>query len=122
MSSSRGQPFLDGKGQCPFDPQHTYTALLVGEYGTSGPHGWAPIPGDGAEGGGGGDPCCGSPPPRPRADGELYTGTMHNFQGNEPIISRWLGSRTALKTDAFLRWLSGEQGDGPWEDPPSPSP
>uniref|UniRef100_A0A8C5U4Q1 Sema domain-containing protein n=1 Tax=Malurus cyaneus samueli TaxID=2593467 RepID=A0A8C5U4Q1_9PASS len=48
------QPFLDGKGQCPFDPQHTYTALLV--------------------------------------DGELYAGTMNNFQGNEPIISRSLGS------------------------------
>ncbi|XP_010000566.1 PREDICTED: semaphorin-4A, partial [Chaetura pelagica] len=68
VSSGRGQPFLDGKGQCPFDPQHTYTALLV--------------------------------------DGELYTGTMNNFLGNEPIISRSLGSRTQLKTDAFLRWLS----------------
>ncbi|NWU49638.1 SEM4A protein, partial [Dromas ardeola] len=44
VSSRRGQPFLDGKGQCPFDPQHTHTALLVGEYGASGPHGWAPIP------------------------------------------------------------------------------
>uniref|UniRef100_A0A8C0BFS7 Semaphorin 4A n=1 Tax=Buteo japonicus TaxID=224669 RepID=A0A8C0BFS7_9AVES len=65
------QPFLDGKGQCPFDPQHTYTALLV-------------------------------------ADGELYAGTMNNFQGNEPIISRSLGSRTLLKTDAFLRWLSAD--------------
>uniref|UniRef100_A0A8C0BFF5 Semaphorin 4A n=1 Tax=Buteo japonicus TaxID=224669 RepID=A0A8C0BFF5_9AVES len=71
MSSGRGQPFLDGKGQCPFDPQHTYTALLV-------------------------------------ADGELYAGTMNNFQGNEPIISRSLGSRTLLKTDAFLRWLSAD--------------
>ncbi|NWI34890.1 SEM4A protein, partial [Sula dactylatra] len=70
VSSSRGQPFLDGKGQCPFDPQHTYTALLV--------------------------------------DGELYAGTMNNFQGNEPIISRSLGSRTLLKTDAFLRWLSAD--------------
>ncbi|NXX99962.1 SEM4A protein, partial [Centropus bengalensis] len=70
VSSSRGQPFLDGKGQCPFDPQHTYTALLV--------------------------------------DGELYAGTMNNFQGNEPIISRSLGSRTQLKTDAFLRWLSAD--------------
>ncbi|XP_041901036.1 semaphorin-4A-like [Corvus kubaryi] len=70
MSSGRGQPFLDGKGQCPFDPQHTYTALLV--------------------------------------DGELYAGTMNNFQGNEPIISRSLGTRTLLKTDAFLRWLSAD--------------
>uniref|UniRef100_A0A8C3U6P6 Semaphorin 4A n=1 Tax=Catharus ustulatus TaxID=91951 RepID=A0A8C3U6P6_CATUS len=64
------QPLLDGKGQCPFDPQHTYTALLV--------------------------------------DGELYAGTMNNFQGNEPIISRSLGTRTLLKTDAFLRWLSAD--------------
>lgn len=70
VSNSRGQPFLDGKGQCPFDPQHTYTALLV--------------------------------------EGELYAGTMNNFQGNEPIISRSLGSRTLLKTDAFLRWLSAD--------------
>ncbi|XP_056366022.1 semaphorin-4A [Oenanthe melanoleuca] len=70
VSSGRGQPFLDGKGQCPFDPQHTYTALLV--------------------------------------DGELYAGTMNNFQGNEPIISRSLGGRTLLKTDAFLRWLSAD--------------
>lgn len=65
-------------------------------------------------------PCHGSPPPCPRADGELYAGTMNNFQGNEPIISRSLGSRTLLKTDAFLRWLSGEQGDGPWEAPLAP--
>lgn len=56
--------------------------------------------------------------PCPRADGELYAGTMNNFQGNEPIISRSLGSRTLLKTDAFLRWLSGEQGPGV---PPAPS-
>ncbi|XP_064588663.1 semaphorin-4A isoform X1 [Zonotrichia leucophrys gambelii] len=70
LDSGRGQSFLDGKGQCPFDPQHTYTALLV--------------------------------------DGELYAGTMNNFQGNEPIISRSLGTRTLLKTDAFLRWLSAD--------------
>ncbi|XP_032090093.1 semaphorin-4A [Thamnophis elegans] len=37
--------------------------------------------------------------------GELYTGTMNNFQGNEPVISRTLGSRTILKTDSFLSWL-----------------
>ncbi|XP_066424323.1 semaphorin-4A [Molothrus aeneus] len=70
LTSGRGQSFLDGKGQCPFDPQHTYTALLV--------------------------------------DGELYAGTMNNFQGNEPIISRSLGTRTLLKTDDFLRWLSAD--------------
>nr|XP_060613801.1 semaphorin-4A [Anolis sagrei ordinatus] len=38
-------------------------------------------------------------------DGELYAGTMNNFQGNEPIISRTLGTRTPLKTDSFLTWL-----------------
>ncbi|KAM8794311.1 semaphorin-4A [Eudromia elegans] len=70
VPSGRGQPYLDGKGQCPFDPQHTHTALL--------------------------------------ADGELYAGTMNNFQGNEPIISRWLGGRPPLKTDAFLRWLAAD--------------
>uniref|UniRef100_A0A8D2JA56 Sema domain-containing protein n=1 Tax=Varanus komodoensis TaxID=61221 RepID=A0A8D2JA56_VARKO len=41
-------------------------------------------------------------------DGELYTGTMNNFQGNEPIISRTLGSRTSLKTDSFLSWLHAD--------------
>lgn len=56
------------------------------------------------------------PPLCPWADGELYAGTMNNFQGNEPIISRSLGTRTLLKTDAFLRWLSGEQREGPEED------
>uniref|UniRef100_A0A674K5P0 Sema domain-containing protein n=1 Tax=Terrapene triunguis TaxID=2587831 RepID=A0A674K5P0_9SAUR len=46
----------------------------------------------------------------PPADGELYTGTMNNFQGSEPIISRALGSRTFLKTDTFLRWLNVDAG------------
>uniref|UniRef100_A0A8D0L2Q2 Semaphorin 4A n=1 Tax=Sphenodon punctatus TaxID=8508 RepID=A0A8D0L2Q2_SPHPU len=40
--------------------------------------------------------------------GELYTGTMNNFQGNEPIISRTLGSRTLLKTEAFFNWLHAD--------------
>nr|XP_005280759.1 semaphorin-4A [Chrysemys picta bellii]XP_005280760.1 semaphorin-4A [Chrysemys picta bellii]XP_005280761.1 semaphorin-4A [Chrysemys picta bellii]XP_023964403.1 semaphorin-4A [Chrysemys picta bellii]XP_023964404.1 semaphorin-4A [Chrysemys picta bellii]XP_042699223.1 semaphorin-4A [Chrysemys picta bellii]XP_042699224.1 semaphorin-4A [Chrysemys picta bellii] len=73
VSGGQGEPLLqDGKGQCPFDPRHKYTAILV--------------------------------------DGELYTGTMNNFQGNEPIISRALGSRTFLKTDTFLRWLNVDAG------------
>ncbi|XP_015739753.1 semaphorin-4A [Coturnix japonica] len=57
----------DGKGQSPFDPRHSHTALLDG--------------------------------------GELYAATANNFHGTEPVISRSLGARTALKTDAFLRWL-----------------
>lgn len=38
-------------------------------------------------------------------DGMLYSGTMNNFQGNEPILMRTLGSQPVLKTDNFLRWL-----------------
>lgn len=58
---------VDGKGQSPFDPQHTHTGVML--------------------------------------DGELYTGTMNNFMGNEPIILRSLGTRPSLKTDASLGWL-----------------
>uniref|UniRef100_F7E631 Semaphorin-4B n=1 Tax=Ornithorhynchus anatinus TaxID=9258 RepID=F7E631_ORNAN len=38
-------------------------------------------------------------------DGELYAGTVSNFQGNEPTISRSQGSRLALKTENSLNWL-----------------
>ncbi|KAM8921042.1 semaphorin-4A [Pelodytes ibericus] len=41
-------------------------------------------------------------------EGELYTGTMNNFQGNEPIIYRNLGNRTYLKTEAALGWLHSD--------------
>uniref|UniRef100_A0ACB8G817 Uncharacterized protein n=1 Tax=Sphaerodactylus townsendi TaxID=933632 RepID=A0ACB8G817_9SAUR len=41
-------------------------------------------------------------------DGELYTGTMNNFQGNEPIISRTLGNRVVLKSDFFFTWLNAD--------------
>uniref|UniRef100_A0A8D0DVM9 Semaphorin 4A n=2 Tax=Salvator merianae TaxID=96440 RepID=A0A8D0DVM9_SALMN len=69
--NAKGQPLLlEGKGLCPFDPQHRNTAILV--------------------------------------DGELYAGTMNNFQGNEPIISRSLGQRSTLKTDSFLTWLNAD--------------
>ncbi|XP_008515018.2 semaphorin-4A isoform X1 [Equus przewalskii] len=39
------------------------------------------------------------------ADGMLYSGTMNNFLGSEPILIRTLGSQPVLKTDNFLRWL-----------------
>ncbi|XP_071970627.1 semaphorin-4A isoform X2 [Engystomops pustulosus] len=61
---------VDGKGQSPFDPQHTHTGVMV--------------------------------------DGELYTGTMNNFMGSEPIILRSLGVRPSLKTDASLGWLHSD--------------
>uniref|UniRef100_A0A2K5RN71 Semaphorin 4A n=1 Tax=Cebus imitator TaxID=2715852 RepID=A0A2K5RN71_CEBIM len=38
-------------------------------------------------------------------DGTLYSGTMNNFLGSEPILMRTLGSQPVLKTDTFLRWL-----------------
>ncbi|NXO04845.1 SEM4B protein, partial [Rhinopomastus cyanomelas] len=38
-------------------------------------------------------------------DGELYAGTVSNFQGNEPTISRSQDSRIALKTENSLSWL-----------------
>ncbi|XP_077181251.1 semaphorin-4A [Paroedura picta] len=41
-------------------------------------------------------------------DGELYTATMNNFQGNEPIITRTLGSRVVLKSDFFFTWLNAD--------------
>lgn len=42
------------------------------------------------------------------ADGELYAGTVSNFQGNEPTIYRSQESRIALKTENSLNWLQGE--------------
>ena len=35
----------------------------------------------------------------------LYSGTMNNFLGSEPILIRTLGPQPVLKTDNFLRWL-----------------
>uniref|UniRef100_A0A4X1VTQ8 Semaphorin-4A n=1 Tax=Sus scrofa TaxID=9823 RepID=A0A4X1VTQ8_PIG len=42
------------------------------------------------------------------ADGMLYSGTMNNFLGSEPILMRTLGSQPVLKTDNFLRWLQSD--------------
>ncbi|XP_022073185.2 semaphorin-4A isoform X1 [Acanthochromis polyacanthus] len=40
-------------------------------------------------------------------DGELYTGTVADYRGNRPVISRYLseGSRVDLKLDDTLGWL-----------------
>ncbi|KAJ7999361.1 hypothetical protein DPEC_G00193600 [Dallia pectoralis] len=38
-------------------------------------------------------------------DGELYAGTVSNFQGNEPVIYRSLGEGPSLKTENSLNWL-----------------
>lgn len=42
-------------------------------------------------------------------DGELYAGTVSNFQGNEPVIYKSLGQGTALKTENSLKWLQGKR-------------
>ncbi|XP_024138538.1 sema domain, immunoglobulin domain (Ig), transmembrane domain (TM) and short cytoplasmic domain, (semaphorin) 4Ba [Oryzias melastigma] len=39
------------------------------------------------------------------ADGELYAGTVSNFQGNEPIIYKSLSQGASLKTENSLNWL-----------------
>ncbi|XP_003475431.1 semaphorin-4A isoform X2 [Cavia porcellus] len=41
-------------------------------------------------------------------DGMLYSGTMNNFLGSEPILMRTLGSQPVLKTDTFLPWLHAD--------------
>lgn len=44
------------------------------------------------------------------ADGELYTGTVADYRGNRPVISRHLseGRHVDLKLDDTLGWLEGE--------------
>ncbi|XP_020768128.2 semaphorin-4A [Odocoileus virginianus] len=42
------------------------------------------------------------------ADGMLYSGTMNNFLGSEPILLRTLGPQPVLKTDSFLCWLQSD--------------
>lgn len=45
------------------------------------------------------------------SDGELYTGTVADYRGNWPVISRHLseGRRVDLKLDDTLGWLEGER-------------
>uniref|UniRef100_A0A8C5M3Z3 Semaphorin 4B n=1 Tax=Leptobrachium leishanense TaxID=445787 RepID=A0A8C5M3Z3_9ANUR len=38
-------------------------------------------------------------------DGEMYAGTISNFQGNDPIIYKSHDSRISLKTENALNWL-----------------
>lgn len=50
-------------------------------------------------------------PDHSSADGELYAGTVSNFQGNEPIIYKSLSLGAALKTENSLNWLQGKSQD-----------
>lgn len=40
-------------------------------------------------------------------DGELYSGTVYNFLGSEPIISRYSPSQSLLRTEYSTSWLNG---------------
>ncbi|XP_016076807.1 PREDICTED: semaphorin-4A [Miniopterus natalensis] len=54
-------------------------------------------------------------------DGMLYSGTMNNFLGSEPILIRTLGPQPVLKTDNFLRWLQ-RKNLSPTQHRPGPLP
>lgn len=45
------------------------------------------------------------------SDGELYTGTVADYRGTRPVISRYLseGSHVDLKLDDTLGWLEGKK-------------
>jgi len=104
----------DGKGRCPFDPEYRSTAVMVGKARALQPHEnraglWShrqPPWGVGLQG------WAGSQRSISLADGELYAGTVSNFQGNEPTIYRSQESRISLKTENSLSWLQGESRGG----------
>uniref|UniRef100_A0A3Q3KH50 Sema domain-containing protein n=1 Tax=Monopterus albus TaxID=43700 RepID=A0A3Q3KH50_MONAL len=52
------------------------------------------------------------------SDGELYTGTVADYRGNRPVISRHLseGRRVDLKLDDTLGWLEGDSSFIPDEE------
>lgn len=54
-------------------------------------------------------------------DGMLYSGTMNNFLGSEPILIRTLGPQPVLKTDNFLRWLQRKDPSPQHRSGPAPS-
>lgn len=41
-------------------------------------------------------------------DGELYSATLNNFLGTEPIILRNMGPHHPMKTEYLAFWLNGE--------------
>lgn len=66
-------------------------------------------------------------------DGELYSATLNNFLGTEPVILRNMGPHHSMKTEYLAFWLNGEpggtgvrtggaMGGGPCKGPRTPSP
>ncbi|KAG7469506.1 hypothetical protein MATL_G00129670 [Megalops atlanticus] len=82
-------------GTFAFSPSCTYTTLsLTGRFSTRKGHGHCPF----------------DPYQRNTAiavDGEVYTGTVANYLGTNPVISRHLskGNRADLKSEDFMGWL-----------------
>lgn len=102
----------DGKGRCPFDPEYRSTAVMVGKARCRGPHWGQTSTEPSKEQGGAARRVPGPSGSVSLADGELYAGTVSNFQGNEPTIYRSQESRIALKTENSLNWLQGESWGG----------
>lgn len=121
----RGE-FEDGKGKCPYDPAKGHTGLLVGEWLPPVQTGqlWAPLSHAAVL-------VCTVHSLRvfllssglfdtlyPRlspVDGELYSATLNNFLGTEPVILRNMGPHHSIKTEYLVFWLNGESWSGTGE-------
>lgn len=114
----RGE-FEDGKGKCPYDPAKGHTGLLVGEWlsplqARGGAQDllvlWGHVAGVHLH------LTSGLADPLSPTDGELYSATLNNFLGTEPVILRNMGPHHSMKTEYLAFWLNGEPrgaGRGP---------
>lgn len=48
----------------------------------------------------------------PYVDGELFSATLNNFLGTEPVILRNMGPHHSIKTEYLAFWLNGESRSG----------
>lgn len=99
--------FEDGKGKCPYDPAKGHTGLLVGEFPPA--VGWASPRAHSHPGLCGLRVCSPGLADPVSTDGELYSATLNNFLGTEPIILRNMGPHHAMKTEYLAFWLNGER-------------
>lgn len=109
--------FEDGKGKCPYDPAKGHTGLLVGEWLPPAQRGqiWDSVSHTL-------ETCLQSSslPQFPSSfdpllspiDGELYSATLNNFLGTEPVILRYMGPHHSIKTEYLAFWLNGESWHG----------
>lgn len=101
--------FEDGKGKCPYDPAKGHTGLLVGEWLS---HCRLGVPRTCSHSGTTWLECLhlasAWADPMSLVDGELYSATLNNFLGTEPVILRNMGPHHAMKTEYLAFWLNGE--------------